>query len=87
MPRDVSVIVKRSNAEDGGDAYHRSAKVVVWSAVAGRDSDSPSAEMIDRTGEGGDILYNAAGVRMKEIPVTWRRVYQALKKSGKLKRD
>ena len=34
-----------------------------------------------------NAIYNAAGVRMEEIPVTWRRVYQALKKSGKLKRD
>jgi CO/xanthine dehydrogenase Mo-binding subunit/aerobic-type carbon monoxide dehydrogenase small subunit (CoxS/CutS family) len=32
----------------------------------------------------GNAIYNATGVRMREIPYTWPRVYDALKQAGKL---
>ncbi len=32
----------------------------------------------------GNAIYNATGVRMREIPFTWARVYGELKKAGKL---
>ena len=32
----------------------------------------------------GNAIYNATGVRMREIPYTWPRVYDELKRAGKL---
>jgi CO/xanthine dehydrogenase Mo-binding subunit len=32
----------------------------------------------------GNAIYNATGVRMREIPYTWPRVYEELKRAGKL---
>jgi CO/xanthine dehydrogenase Mo-binding subunit/aerobic-type carbon monoxide dehydrogenase small subunit (CoxS/CutS family) len=32
----------------------------------------------------GNAIYNATGVRMREIPFTWPRVYDELKRAGKL---
>jgi CO/xanthine dehydrogenase Mo-binding subunit len=31
-----------------------------------------------------NAIYNAAGVRLDEIPLTWARVYEALRKVGRL---
>ena len=32
----------------------------------------------------GNAIYNASGVRMREIPYTWPRVFDELKRAGKL---
>jgi CO/xanthine dehydrogenase Mo-binding subunit len=31
-----------------------------------------------------NAIYNAAGVRIDEIPITWARVYRALRNAGRL---
>ena len=40
--------------------------------------------MFNATAAVGNAIYNATGVRMREIPYTWPRVYDELKQAGKL---
>ena len=40
--------------------------------------------MFDAAAAVGNAIYNATGVRMREIPYTWPRVHEELRRAGRL---
>ena len=40
--------------------------------------------MFDAAAAVANAIYNASGVRVRELPFTWRRVYDALKRDKRL---